>query len=278
MKDGGLIKTTSESTALAKYQDVSIEGISYRVKVTAVEPVETYEDVSGIAFYRTPKNPDKGKLSMANILQKLFTAVNSSLANVTAEVIGSGLYLYGTAAPTVNFLGGAVNEQMNIIGNTAQDVSRLPAQCKHGYVAQVANSENLDADNYYVKFYADNGTQGSGKWEECVRPHQFQGTGSDQTVIKGFNHATMPHALINNRNGTFTFKITIAKSGSSGHTISGINITDNTDLTPLFDAVNAAYGSTNIRAEINDAKSLVSMIDDTAVSYTHLTLPTSDLV
>ncbi|MED5531648.1 MAG: hypothetical protein VYA61_04695 [Pseudomonadota bacterium] len=64
-------------------------------------------------------------------------------------------------------------------------------------------------------------------------------------------------------NGTFTFKITNAKTGSSGHTISGINITDNTDLTPLFDAVNAAYGSTNIRAEINDAKSLVSMIDDT---------------
>ncbi len=204
LKDGGLIKTTSESTALAKYQDVSIEGISYRVKVTAVEPVETYEDVSGIAFYRTPKNPDKGRLSMTNILQKLFTSINSNLTNVTAEVIGSGLYLYGSAAPTVNFLGGAVNEQMNVIGNTAQDVSRLPAQCKHGYVAQVANSENLEADNYYVKFIADNGTQGSGKWEECPRPHNFS-SGSDP-MVKGLDPAKMPHALVNNRDGTFTFK------------------------------------------------------------------------
>ena len=204
LKDGGLIKTTTESTALAKYQDVTIEGISYRVKVTAVEPVETYEGVSSIAFYRTPKNPDKGKLSMVNILQKLFTAVNSNLSNVTAEVIGSGLYLYGSAAPTVNFLGGAVNEQMNIIGNTAQDVSRLPSQCKHGYIAQVANSENLDADNYYVKFIADNGTQGSGKWEECPRPHNFS-SGSDP-MVKGLDPAKMPHALVNNRNGTFTFK------------------------------------------------------------------------
>jgi len=204
LKDGGLIKTTNQSTALGKYHDVTIEGISYRVHVDAVEPVETYEDVSGIAFYRSPKNPDKGKLSMVNILQKLFTSVNSNLSNVTAEVIGNGLYLYGSAAPTVNFLGGAVNEQMNIIGNTAQDVSRLPSQCKHGYIAQVANSENLDADNYYVKFIADNGTQGSGKWEECPRPHNFS-SGSDP-MVKGLDPAKMPHALVNNRNGTFTFK------------------------------------------------------------------------
>ena len=204
LKDGGLIKTTSESTALAKSHTITIESVNYTVNVDAVEPVETYEGVSSIAFYRTPKNPDKGKLSMVNILQKLFSSVNSNLSNVTAEVIGSGLYLYGSAAPTVNFLGGAVNEQMNIIGNTAQDVSRLPSQCKHGYIAQVANSDNLDSDNYYVKFIADNGTQGSGKWEECPRPHNFS-SGSDP-MVKGLDPAKMPHALVNNRNGTFTFK------------------------------------------------------------------------
>jgi len=160
--------------------------------------------VSSIAFYRSPKNPDKGKLSMATIIQALFASVNSNLANVTAEVIGSGLYLYGSAAPTVNFLGGAVNENMNIIGNTAQDVSRLPAQCKHGYIAQIANADNLEADNYYVTFVADNGTQGSGSWEECARPHNFS-SGSDP-MVKGLDPDKMPHALVNNRNGTFTFK------------------------------------------------------------------------
>ena len=204
LKDGGLIKNTNQSTALGKTHDVAIEGILYRVNVAAVEPVETNENQSGIAFYRTPRNPDKGKLSMTNILQKLSTSINSNVANVTSEVIGSGLFLYGSAAPTVNFLGGAVNEQMNIIGNTAQDVSRLPSQCKHGYIAQVANSENLDADNYYVKFIADNGTQGSGKWEECPRPHNFS-DGSDP-MVKGLDPAKMPHALVNNRDGTFTFK------------------------------------------------------------------------
>ncbi len=204
LKDGGLIKTTNKSTALGAYIDLTIEGISYRIKIVAVEPVETYENVSGIAFYRSPKNPDKGKLSMANIINSLHTSINSNLTNVTSEVIGNGMYLYGSAAPTVNFLGGAVNENMNIIGNTAQDVSRLPSQCKDGYVAQIANDENVDADNYYVKFYADNGTQGSGKWEECVRPNNFS-SGSDP-MVKGLDPATMPHALVNNRNGTFSFK------------------------------------------------------------------------
>ena len=204
LKDGGLINNTTEATALAKTQTVTIEGKTYTVKIVKVEPVDTYEGVAGIAFYRSPKNPDKGKLSMIKIIKALHDSVNANLANVTAEVIGSGMYLYGSAAPTVNFLGGAVNEQMNVIGNTAQDVGRLPSQCKHGYVAQIANSENVDADNYYVKFYADNGTQGSGKWEECVRPNNFS-SGSDP-MVKGFDPATMPHAIVNNRNGTFTFK------------------------------------------------------------------------
>ena len=204
LKDGGLIKTTSESTALGCYIDLDIEGIAYRIRIVSVEPVETYEGVSGIAFYRAPKNPDKGSLSMSKVVKALHDSINSNLANVTAEVIGSGMYLHGSAAPTVNFLGGAVNENMNIIGNTAQDVSRLPGMCKNGYVAQIANSDNVDADNYYVEFIADNGTQGTGRWEECVRPHNFS-SGSDP-MVKGWDPALMPHALVNNRNGTFSFK------------------------------------------------------------------------
>ena len=171
LKNGGLIKTTDKDEALAHYMFVFIAGVSYRVDIKAVEEVETYEDVAGIAFYRSPKNPDEGKLGMATILKSLHDSVNTNVTNVDAELIGNGLYLYGSAAPTVNFLGGAVNEAMNIVGNTAQDVSRLPTQCKHGYIAQIANSDNVEADNYYVKFLADNGSQGSGKWEELSLIH-----------------------------------------------------------------------------------------------------------
>ncbi len=205
LRDGGLIKTTNKTNAENRAITVTIEGIQYRISVEAVEPVTTYEGVSGIAFFKTPKNPDNGSISMLSILNGLKTAVNSSLANVTAEVIGSGLFLNGTAADGVNFLGGAVNENMSVIGQKAQDISRLPAMNKHGYVAQISNTADLDTDDYYVKFVADNGTSGAGAYEETVRPHNFAGTSAADAMKAGFDPATMPHALINNRNGTFTF-------------------------------------------------------------------------
>ena len=205
LADGGLIKSTTKSTAEGLFIDVAMEGETYRISVEAVEPVTTYQDVSGIAYFKTPKNPDNGTISMATILQGLQTAVNSSLTNVTGEVIGSGLFMHGSAADGVNFLGGAVNENMSVIGQKAQDISRLPAMCKQGYVAQISNAAELETDDYYVKFEANNGVSGSGSWEETVRPHNFDNSGSDPMVL-GLDPATMPHALINNRNGTFSFK------------------------------------------------------------------------
>ena len=293
LRDGGLIKTTNKSTAEGLFIDVTIEGIPYRVSVEAVEPVTTYQDVSGIAYHKTPKNPENGAISMATILNGLKSSVNSDLSNVTAEVIGSGLFLHGSAASGVNFLGGAVNENMSVIGQKAQDVSRLPAMCKQGYIAKIANTADLDTDDYYVKFIADNGVSGVGSWEECVRPQNFTSnlninynwtqsgntitvtqvsgnhnfevgeevyltftggsppanpkyytietvtnnsftfttnttqnqTGSGLTVTVSTDHmhagldpATMPHALINNRNGTFTFvKLDFATASSQGN-------------------------------------------------------------
>ena len=216
LTDGGLIRSTNKTTAEGLFIDVSMEGETYRISVEAVEPVTTYRDVSGIAYFKTPKNPDNGTLSMATILNGLKTSVNSSLANVTAEVIGSGLFLNGTAADSVNFLGGAVNENMSVIGQKAQDITRLPAMNKHGYVAQIANTADLDTDDYYVKFVADNGTSGVGNYEETVRPHNF--ASNSDPMKAGLDPATMPHALINNRNGTFTFvKLDETTANSQGN-------------------------------------------------------------
>jgi len=214
LQDGGLIKTTNQSTAEGLFIDVTIEGIVYRVSVEAVEPVTTYQEVSGIGYFKTPKNPDNGTISMATILNGLKTSVNSNLSNVTAEVVGSGLYMHGSAADGVNFLGGAVNENMSVIGQKAQDISRLPAMNKEGYVAQISNAADLDTDDYYVKFEADNGTSGAGSYNECVRPNNF--SSNSDTMVAGLDPATMPHALINNRNGTFTFtKLDFASKGNT---------------------------------------------------------------
>ena len=218
LQDGGLIRSTNKTTAEGVFIDVTIEGVKYRISVEAVEPVETYKDVSGIGYFRTPKNPDNGSLSMAGILKGLASSVNTNVSNVSAEVIGSGLFLNGTGADGVSFLGGAVNENMSVIGQKAQDISRLPAMNKHGYVVQISNTADLDTDDYYVKFIADNGASGAGSYEETVRPHNFAGTSAADEMKAGFDPATMPHALINNRNGTFTFaKLDLAFGNAQGN-------------------------------------------------------------
>ena len=214
LQDGGLIRSTNKTTAEGMFIDVTIEGVKYRVSVEAVEPVTTYRDVSGIGYFKSPKSPDNGTLSMATILNGLKSSVNSNVTNVTAEVIGSGLFMHGSAADGVNFLGGAVNENMSVIGQKAQDISRLPAMNKHGYVAQISNTADLETDDYYVKFVANNGVSGAGSYEECVRPHNF--SSSNDPMVLGLNPANMPHALINNRNNTFTFtKLDFASKGST---------------------------------------------------------------
>ena len=205
LTNGGIIKETNAGTARAKYIDVDLEGRRYRIHVEGIQAVKTYEDVSGIAYFKTPKNPDEGPLSMVTILEGLKDSIDSNFTNaqLNGQVIGSGLYLDGTVASSINFLGGAVNENMSVIGQKAQDISRLPAMCKHGYVAQISNTSDTDVDDYYVKFEATNGSSGVGSWEECVRPHNF--SSSSDPMVAGLTASTMPHALINNRNGTFTF-------------------------------------------------------------------------
>ena len=216
LQDGGLIKTNNKTTAEGLFIDVTIEGIEYRVSVEAVEPVKTYQDVANIGYFKSPKNPDNGTLSMATILNGLSSSVNSNVSNVTSEVIGSGLFMHGSAADGVNFLGGAVNENMSVIGQKAQDISKLPAMNKHGYVAQISNAADLDTDDYYVKFEANNGVSGSGSYNECVRPHNF--ASANDPMVLGLDPATMPHALINNRNNTFTFvKLDEATANTQGN-------------------------------------------------------------
>ena len=181
--------------------DINVAGVNYKVKITKTEPVKSYRGEPNVGIYAAPTNPDEGALSMAIVLKDLASSVTSISGVSSAEVIGNGIFIQHDSNVNLHFLGGAVNEGMTIIGQTALDVGRLPSQCKDGYVVQISNTENSDSDDYYLKFIADNGGSGTGRWEECVKPNGFNGS-----TVKGLDPATMPHALINNRNGTFTFK------------------------------------------------------------------------
>ena len=139
---------------------VPCAGVSYVVTVDSVEPYETYSD-SGVGFYQSPKNPDKGSLSINTILGELKSSIES-VYSVTCEIIGDGLFITSSSSFTIEVRGGTVNNSLEVIQDSVPNVSKLPQQCKDGYIAKVSNTEDSDSDDYFVKFVADSGNKGTG--------------------------------------------------------------------------------------------------------------------
>lgn len=76
-------------------------------------------------------------------------------------------------------------------------ISDLPVTAEHGFIVKVIGAAATGADDYYVKFVANAGSGfGHGVWQETVGPG----------IQYLFDAATMPHVLIRNNDGTFTFQ------------------------------------------------------------------------
>jgi hypothetical protein len=82
---------------------------------------------------------------------------------------------------------------MKVAKGRVQRFSDLPQFGPDGFVTEVIGDKGTTGDNYFVRF--EKGTDGPGVWKECVKP----GT---KLYLKA---ATMPHALISEADGTFTF-------------------------------------------------------------------------
>jgi len=97
------------------------------------------------------------------------------------------------------------------IKGTVDTISDLPTKAEHGFIVKIVGAAATGADDYYVKFVANAGSGfGHGLWQETVAPG----------IAYLFDAATMPHVLIRNNDGTFTFQ----KFTWSGR-IAGDNIT-----------------------------------------------------
>lgn len=83
------------------------------------------------------------------------------------------------------------------IKGTIDTISDLPVTAEHGFIVKVVGSAATGADDYYVKFVANAGSGfDHGVWQETVGPG----------IPYLFDAATMPHVLIRNNDGTFTFQ------------------------------------------------------------------------
>lgn len=80
---------------------------------------------------------------------------------------------------------------------TVQRFSSLPARAVNGFIVEVTGDQSSSFDNYFVQFKTNDGSfSGPGVWKEATK-------GGERIRIK---RSTMPHALVREANGSFTFK------------------------------------------------------------------------
>jgi len=88
-------------------------------------------------------------------------------AGISAQVIGPGIYLSSSNPFNVEV---AEEDLMRVFQTSVNDVTRLPNQCRHGYIVKVANARMSDEDDYYLRFEGENDLDGAGSWFECPKP------------------------------------------------------------------------------------------------------------
>ena len=83
------------------------------------------------------------------------------------------------------------------IKGTVDTISDLPTKAEHGFIVKIVGAAATGADDYYVKFVANTGSGfGHGVWQETVAP----------AIQYLFDATTMPHVLVRETDGTFTFR------------------------------------------------------------------------
>ena len=148
----------------------------------------------------TTSGTDQVETRTDDIASRLASAVNGQ-SGLNARADGSTVVIYkdGNAQFDLATYDSLGDEGLSATVGTVQRFDELPAKAPHGYVAHVQGDQTNDFDDYYVKFESDNAGQtevADGTWIEWVKPN----------IEYELNASTMPHLLIRQSDGSFTFE------------------------------------------------------------------------
>lgn len=186
---------------------VTMQGRTFRIRVTSERFTLAYNNLGGATF-TTPADTSSGALNIGQIVDDLRNDINA-LAGFTAESVGSTIKITRENGGDFNVAtrGGTVDSALRAVKGFARDISKLPEQCFDGYTLKVSNTEESDADDYFVKFNTQSpGIPGAGSWEETVAPG----------IKTNLNTSTLPHALIRQADGSFTLDSLSSDSAFGG--------------------------------------------------------------
>lgn len=152
-----------------------------------------------VASYTTPNGDDVGQGQQCDvqyILDRLTESFHAKLG--AAGWVMQAMQGYGwIKAPisdsirTFKVTDGYNGKLLTGFRSDVQKTSDLPVYAPPDYQVKVSGEAGTDQDDYWVRFDADRNV-----WVEMAAPG----------LIKDYNNATMPHAIIREADGTFTFK------------------------------------------------------------------------
>ena len=185
------VQPTSGSQA---YIDVTV----VEVETTQVKATVVSADDGLIRPSPTPFDADTA-VTAETILGSLQTKVDA-ISGISSKVIGTGLYVFSANPFTIEVM---EDDIMRVFQKTVNDVSRLPVQCRHGYIVKVANARISDEDDYYLRFEGENDLDGSGSWVECAKPGIAKTLTNMPLVIQ---RTSMTNQNTDNEVATFTIR------------------------------------------------------------------------
>ena len=171
---------------------VTLKGITYNVTVASHAVKYVYDNKLAITPYLSPKDQATGILKVDAVLDHFKTDIEREFGWFATR-IGNGLYITGPKKFGASVSAGRSEQAMTVMTNSVNNISKLPVQCKNGYVVKVVNSGN-EEDDYYLKFIgSDNNLDGAGVWEETIAPN----------INVNLNYNSMPHQIVRMPDGSF---------------------------------------------------------------------------
>lgn len=235
--------SSTNSTAQNPFGYVTLTSVAYDTTYTVTLDTTSYS-------YNTPTTSGSS-LNADTIIQGLVSAINGG-GTYVATGVGNSIHIRrsNNADFSIEAKGGLSGTGLQAYKGTVDGSQDLPKQFVNGAVIKVAADANSTGDDYYVKFVTSNGsTKGAGIWEETIAP----------SVSIGLDPETMPHALIREADGTYTFReLSESAAGSyvTSTSVTGIptavSVTSNGNARWNIGQSFPVYGGTgiNLRLEV----------------------------
>lgn len=164
----------------------------------------TYELIlNGTAYSTTtedgvaPADEPADKLSSLDICNALADQIPKG--TFTVQTSNSTIWIRRTDGGdfTIKVQDSRSNTHTSVCKGKVQRFSDLPTVAPRGFVTEIIGDASSSFDNYFCVFepFDENDAFGSGAWKETVKPG----------ISCKLDPATLPHALIRQADGTFTF-------------------------------------------------------------------------